>query len=168
MRLACVCSPYEGTPLETKWNCFFMIQLRTWPLLPSRRRARTLLAPPPISPRPHMVKCVNERDAVLLSLHRWQYPSAWSANWCWMIASWKLKPITRCYTGKGQCDSNLRGRVVPGTTKTKKKKKQKSFGKLIVESVLKMGNCPPITPYPSKFFQIVLVRNFHHIPGRTI
>ena len=26
---------------------------------------------------------------------RWQYSNAWSfCNWCWMIANWKLKPIT--------------------------------------------------------------------------
>ena len=40
-----------------------------------------------------------------------------------MIASWKLKPITRCSTGKGQCGSNLRGQVAPGTQYIYKKKK---------------------------------------------
>ena len=30
-----------------------------------------------------------------LSSCRWQYSNAWSfINWCWMIANWKLKPIT--------------------------------------------------------------------------
>ena len=74
-----------------------------------------------------------------------------------MIASWKLKPITRCYTGKGQCDSNLRGRVVPGTHYTQKKKQPlrslRKIEKFISArpAALFVGS-PPITPYPMKFY----------------
>ena len=36
---------------------------------------------------------------LFLSSCRWQYPNMWSfLNWCWMIANWKLKPITTLTT----------------------------------------------------------------------
>ena len=51
---------------------------------------------------------------VELFLHRWQYASAWSVNWCCMIASWKLKPITHPEAGSSQFLGNNCGRVAPG------------------------------------------------------
>ena len=146
MRLISVCSPRGHTRMIKNSLATGFLHFYFFNLLP-------LGAPIYAGGFAYSNNCISRRRRLRsgrnlnrASLHRWQYPSAWSANWCWMIASWKLKPITRCYTGKGQCDSNLRGRVVPGT---KKKKKQIVWKKKIVElSASAMG--VPITPHPIK------------------
>ena len=164
MRLISVCSPRGHTRKikKQKWqraHRFYFFEV--FALVPS------VCAAPFLYSNNYISRCRPLRSRGNInraSLHRWQYPSAWSANWCWMIASWKLKPITRCYTGKGQCDSNLRGRVVPGTrTRSKKLRKNKEARFLWCTKKLKLffstkaSTCwiphsTPITPHPMKFY----------------
>jgi len=54
-----------------------------------KKKSPRARAPPtahPVSKTLLAQEQIWKRNSCLLSLHRWQYPSAWSANWCWMIA----------------------------------------------------------------------------------
>ena len=70
--------------------------------------------------RKHVNTLQRSNDAVAQSsLHRWQEPSVWSENWCWLIASCKLKPITHSRSGSASSEVILEAGSFPAPTKTK-------------------------------------------------